>query len=208
MIPPRLLIARILSALPCRSLLAGDSAHSPLAGVSLRLQAGSYIQTSWFLVILAAALAIPAPAQNPSATSETLRKVSARYALTEKRIADLVGRRLNPQPLPATLPNPFYAGVEPSELAAPEPEPELIPDAPDISDADTLAKIVPTLRITGLVTRDRQFHVIVNSIVCKAGDVIPIVNRDTPTFVQVRKIAPDAVTFGLNDAEMTIPLKL
>jgi hypothetical protein len=162
-----------------------------------------------FIFLLATALlAGPAAAQAPSALSETLKKVSARYALTEKRIADLVGRRLNPQPLPAALPNPFYAGVELSELAAPEPEPELLPDSPDISDADTLAKIAPTLRFTGLVTRDRQLHVIINSIVCKAGDVIPISGRDTPIFIQVRKIAPDTVTLGLNEAEMVVPLKL
>ena len=163
-----------------------------------------------FLLLLAAAtLAGTTFAQPaPTALSVTLKKVTARYALTDQRIAELVGRRLNPQPLPATLPNPFYAGVEMAELAAPEPPPELIPDSPDISDADTLAKIVPTLRFSGLVTRDRQLHVIINSIVCKEGDVIPISGRDTPLFIQVRKITPDAITFGLNDAETTTPLKL
>ncbi|AOS44466.1 hypothetical protein Verru16b_01528 [Lacunisphaera limnophila] len=162
-----------------------------------------------FALLLALA-AGPAFAQAPTAVTETLKKVAARYSLTEQRIAETVGRRLNPQPLPASLPNPFYSGVELTELAAPPPETELVPDAPDLSDADTLAKIGPALRISGLVVRDGLPHLIVNSIVCKAGDVIPIPTpgRDTPIFIQVRKISPDAFTLGLNAAELTLPLKL
>lgn len=168
------------------------------------------------LLALLLALAVPAAAQTPivgagrtpTALTETLKKVTARYARTDARIAELVGRRLNPQPLPASLPNPFYRGVEPSELAAPEPAPELAPAAPDISDADTLARLAPTLRISGLVTRDHKPHLIINSVVCKVGDVFPISGQGAPVFIQVRKIAHDSFTLGLNDAELTIPLKL
>lgn len=163
-----------------------------------------------FLLVLF--LAATAAAQNtalPTALSESLRKVTARYARTEERIQVLVGRRLNPPPLPAEMPNPFYQGVELSELATlPEPETPLVPDAPDITDADTLARIVPTLRITGLVIRNQQPHLTINSVSCKPGDIIAIPGRATPLFIQVRRIADGQLTLGLNDAEVTIPLKL
>lgn len=161
--------------------------------------------TSLLLALVLAAG--PAAAQAPSALSETLRKVTARYALTEQRIADLVGRRLDPQPLPDLLPNPFYAGTELSELAAPEPE-ILLPDAPDISDADTLTRLAPTLRVTGLVIRNEEPHLIINSIACKVGDFIPIPGRNRPVFLQVRSISPNSYVLGLNAAEMALELKL
>lgn len=199
-------IKRIRPALPVR--------RRPGEGGSL--PAGSLSKLSNGLLALFLALAVPAAAQTPivgagrtpAALTETLRKVTARYARTDARITELVGRRLNPQPLPASLPNPFYHGVELSELAAPEPAPELAPAAPDISDADTLARLAPTLRISGLVTRDHKPHLIINSVVCKVGDVFPISGQGAPVFIQVRKIAHDSFTLGLNDAELTIPLKL
>lgn len=170
------------------------------------------IRRAALLALLALAAAAPAAAQapaQPTALSESLKKVAARYARTEERIKVVVGRRRDPQPLPAELPNPFYRGVEPTELATlAEPTPELVPEAPDITDADTLARLVPTLRITGLVVRNQQPHLTINSIVCKAGDLIPISGRDVPIFIQVRRIAGGQVTLGLNDAEITIPLKL
>lgn len=150
----------------------------------------------------------PAAAQAPTALTETLRRDTTRYALTEQRIADLVGRRLNPQPLPDTLPNPFYAGTEISELSVPQPEAVLLPDEPDISDADSLARLAPTLRVTGLVVRNGQPHLIINSLACKVGDFIPVPGRDRPVFLQVRSISANAYVLGLNEAEMTLELKL
>ena len=146
-----------------------------------------------------------------TALSESLKKIAARFPRIEQRVQVLVGRRLNPQPLPASLPNPFYRGVEPSDLAQLDianPVVEAVPAAPDITDADTLARIAPTLRITGLVSVNDVPHVAVNGLVCKAGDVIPIGGRDIPIFIQVRKVDGHNVTLGLNDAELTIQVKL
>lgn len=158
----------------------------------------------------AAPAAKAAPTQAPTQLTESLKKVATRYARTEERINVLVGRRLKPEPLPASLPNPFYRGVETSELATVADQPvEAAPAAPDISDADTLARIASTLRIGGLVVRNQQSHLTLNSTICKAGDVIPVPGRDkdSPIFIQVRKITSDSFTLGLNDAELTLPLK-
>ena len=69
------------------------------------------IRRAALLGLLALAAAAPAAAQapaQPTALSESLKKVTARYARTEERIKVVVGRRRDPQPLPAELPNPFY----------------------------------------------------------------------------------------------------
>ena len=145
----------------------------------------------------------------PTQLTEALKKVAARYARTEEHIEVLVGRRLKPEPLPTSMPNPFYRGVEPTELAAQaEPTPEAVPEAPDITDADTLARIAPTLRFSGYVIRNQQPYVAINSIVCKVGDVVPIPGPAATIFIQVRAITSSQITVGLNDAEISIPLKL
>jgi hypothetical protein len=161
------------------------------------------------LTLAAATTALAQKSGTPTQLTEALRKVSARYARTDERIEVLVGRRLKPEPLPASMPNPFYRGVEPTELAAQaEPVPEAVPAAPDITDADTLARIAPTLRFSGYVIRNQQPYVAINSIVCKVGDVVPIAGPEATLFIQVRAITPSQVTVGLNDAELSIPLKL
>lgn len=161
------------------------------------------------LFSLAAASAAAQSGTAPTALNEALKKVTARYARTEERIQVVVGRRLHPQPLPATLANPFYRGAEMSEIAQPEPAPEeAAPAAPDITDADTLARLAPTLRIGGVVVRNQQPYLTINSIVCKVGDIVPISGgKDAPIFIQIRKINPDSVLLGLNDAELTLSLK-
>ncbi len=169
---------------------------------------------SFVLLLLVVTLG-PVAAQSgsaPTALTEALRRASARFARNEERIKVVYGQRRDPQPLPATLPNPFYRGVETSELAtmdvtAPE-TPDVAPAAPDITDADTLARLAPTLRIGGFVVRNQQPYLTINSIVCKAGDLIPVTRADgPPVFLQVRKLATDSLTLGLNDAELTMPLK-
>lgn len=186
------------------SLLPSPTLRSPASGLRLS-----------FLVLAALLAAASGHAQgSASATvlNDSLKKITARFPRTEERIKLLVGRRLDPQPLPRSLPNPFYRGVETSELATLDvttPDvPEAAPAAPDITDADTLARLAPTLRISGLVSLSGVPHVAINSLLCKVGDVIPVSGRDVPVFLQVRRIAPHEITLGLNEAELTIPVKL
>jgi hypothetical protein len=211
-----------MSPLPSpSSLLPPPGARSPAAGLRPRFSVfrspSSVVRRAGLglAVLLAAgtAAAQTAPPAAPQATalSEALKKVMLRFPRTEERVQLLVGRRLDPQPLPASLPNPFYRGVEPSELQdltinAPPAVDE--PPAPDITDADTLARIAPTLRITGLVTLNGVPHVAINGAVCKVGDVIPIPGRENAFFIQVRAIGAHDITVGLHDAELTIQVKL
>lgn len=166
------------------------------------------------LLLLALLLAAPGAAEAqtggpPTALTEALRRAAARFARNEERIKVVYGQRRDPQPLPASLPNPFYRGAELSELAQPQPpEPDDVPAAPDITDADTLARLAPTLRISGFVVRNQQSYLTINTIVCKVGDLIPVTRPDgPPVFLQIRRLSTDSLTLGLNDAELTMPLK-
>ena len=164
------------------------------------------------LVAIGSVQAAPAkPKGKPdSATAAALKKVTDRYALTKARIATLLDQRMNPTPLPALLPNPFYRSppIPLSDTAPVKPaDAEVVPAAPDSSDADTLARFAATLKVSGLVVLNGQPHLTINQTICKAGDVIPVGNKDHPIYVQVLRITPDDVTFGLNQAEQTVRLK-
>jgi hypothetical protein len=167
------------------------------------------------VVVLAAVLllttgAVAPPAAKPeSATAIALKKISDRYALTKTRISTLLDQRLHPTPLPASLPNPFY---RPSLLPPTDTTPDVaenvpVPAAPDITDADTLAKFAATLKVSGLVTLNGQAHLTINQTLCKAGDVIPAGSKDHPVYIQVVRITPDELVLGLNDAQQTVRLR-
>ena len=171
-----------------------------------------------FTVILTLALAgsaglaatAPAAKKGDSETSAAVKKVTERYALTKARIANLLGQRLNPDPLPNPLPNPFY---HPLDLPATDPgvkapaDTTQVPAAPDITDADTLAKFISTLKISGVVILNDQAHLALNQALCKVGDVIPVGTKEHTAYIQVLAITPDELTLGLNDAKQTVRLK-
>ena len=166
-------------------------------------------------LLLAAALLLAAgsgrAADAPdAATAVTLKRVADRYALTKTRIAALLEQRMHPAPLPNNLPNPFY---HPSALPAPDDVPTTpadvvtVPAAPDISDADTLAKFISSIKISGVVMMGGQPLLTINSTLCKVGDVIPIGSKEHPSFISVLRLTPDEVTLGLNQAEQTVRVR-
>jgi hypothetical protein len=176
---------------------------------ALRLKAGR----SGTSLLLAAAVGLTAGSGLAAAekadavTLATLKKVSERYALTKDRISSLLDERIHPTPLPNNLPNPFYhpsllpttdnVPVTPADVAA-------VPAAPDISDADTLAKFAASIKISGVVEIGGQLRLTINSTLCKPGDVILAGTKDHPVYIQVVRITPDEATFGLNQSEQTV----
>lgn len=159
--------------------------------------------------LLATVAGRAAPAKPDSATAAALKKITDRYALTKARIATLLEQRTNPTPLPASLPNPFYHSPDiPVVETAATPTPDVVvPTGPDSSDADTLARFAATMKIGGLVNRNGLPHLMINSTLCKAGDVIPAGSRDNKVYIQVVRITPDDVVLGLNQVEQTVKLR-
>jgi hypothetical protein len=159
------------------------------------------------LLLLAAGPGLAADnAKNESATAIALRKIADRYALTKSRIAALLDQRVHPTPLPARLPNPFYRVPEAAATEPRDTQPDLatVPAAPDLSDADVLAKFAAAVKISGYLEIGGSPRLTINSTLCRTGDVIPYGPRDRQVYIQVQKITPDTVTLKLNDATQSV----
>ena len=161
------------------------------------------------LLLAAGPVAHAVPAKPDSATTAALKKITDRYALTKARIATLLEQRMNPAPLPASLPNPFYHSLDIpiAETPATTTPDIVVPTGPDSSDADTLARFAATMKVGGLVNRNGQPHLMINSTLCKPGDVIPTGGRDNKIYIQVLRLTQDEVTLGLNQIEQTVKLR-
>jgi hypothetical protein len=166
------------------------------------------------LTLLALALALPvtaafaAPVIVPTGDA---KKLADRYALTKARIDALLGARMHPKAFPATVvPNPFYKTLAGGEAP---PQPETVteqapqPDAPDLSDNDTLAKYATALKLSGYLIRDGEPHFTANGAVCKVGDVITVGSKDRPVFLHVMSLTPQEVTLRYNEATYVLPLR-
>ncbi len=147
-------------------------------------------------------------AQN-GANSVEIKRITDRYALTRSRISALLDLRQNPVPLPANPPNPFYQPA-PGPEAQPTPGPEADPNVPpaaDESDIDTLRRLVGTLKIGGVITRNGVPHVTINNAACKVGDVVTVGPKDRPIYLKLVALGSGDLTLGLNDATLVVPLR-
>jgi hypothetical protein len=159
-------------------------------------------------LLAGAAAALAQPVSGASAAE--IKRITDRYALTRTRISALLDQRLNPAALPANPPNPFYQppreALNPEGPAAPDPS-EIVPEAADISDIDTLRKYAATLRIGGVITRNGVPHLTINNTACKVGDIITVGNRDHPIYLKLLSLSPAEFTLGLNDATLVVPIR-
>lgn len=168
------------------------------------------------LTLLALAIALPVTAAFAAPAvvlNADAKKLADRYALTKTRIDGLLGARMHPKAFsPTVVPNPFYKSLatDPSQVAVP---PETVtehapqPDAPDLSDADTLAKYATGLKLSGYLIRDGEPHFTANGAVCKVGDVITVGTKDRPIFLHVMSLTPQEVTLRYNEATYVLPLR-
>ena len=158
-----------------------------------------------------------APAARPAARTPAV-KPADRSARTKERIDELLKSRLAPDPLPASLANPFQL---PGGAVAAETRDNPTPDVPSNhradpvtpgpltpgSDREILAQYVASLKISGAVKLNGQAHLIINQSPNKEGDLILLGTPDTPVYLQVIRITPTELTLGLNQAAQTIRLK-
>jgi len=160
------------------------------------------------LLFLSTALAwaVAAPAANVLPRNDA-KKLADRYALTKARIQELLGARLHPEPMPATvLPNPFQRSLPSNEIApTPGTRPQL--QATDLSDGNTLMTHAASLKLGGYLVQDGVPHVTINGAICKAGDTITVGTKEQPVFLQVVSVTPQEVTLRLNEARYTLQMK-
>ena len=175
----------------------------------------------WFAAFgLAGAQAAARPAARPPARPSA--KPADRYLRTKERIDALLKSRLNPDPLPATLANPFQL---PAGMAVVDPRTGPSPDLPaghkgdpvattkpvepaiPTNDTEALALYAADLKITGTVKLNGQAHLIINQSPYKEGDLLLLNRQNDTVYLQIVRITQTELTLGLNQAVLTLKLK-
>ncbi|MBA3849426.1 MAG: hypothetical protein C0502_05450 [Opitutus sp.] len=122
------------------------------------------------------------------------------------RINDMIGRRLNHQPLAAVLPNPFLLpGAVPVTPAANSGTDRPSEPATDLA---ALNRYAATLKVSGTMDIGGKPHLIINSSAYGEGDLIKVRDTNPVDFVRVLQITPRTLTLGYGSARLEVPLRL
>ena len=122
------------------------------------------------------------------------------------RINDMIGRRLNHQPLAAALPNPFLLpGAVPVTPAANSGTERPSEPATDLA---ALNRYAATLKVSGTMDIGGKPHLIINSSAYGEGDLIKVRDTNPVDFVRVLQITPRTLTLGYGSAKLEVPLRL
>ena len=153
-----------------------------------------------------------APAKTPPPASKSLATppVSPRFKLVRERIDALFRYRNEPPSPPDPRLSPFRpAGAVPvaatpaSSARDPAAGDAPLP-APLSSDLALLQQAVATLKVSGVVEKAGQAHLVINAKPYKVGEVIQTKVQGESVFLRVRNISRNSITLGLNGAEMTL----
>ncbi len=163
----------------------------------------------------AAGAAPKSPASKAGAAKPADAKVIDPFDQVRMRIDQILKARVNPESLPAVLPNPFTlpntttALLIEDDLAPAAPQtPAAAPAGPEPgSDLETLVNFSATLKLGGTVSLNGQTSQYINQLLYKEGDVILMEKRDPKSAVKVVRIVPGALTLGFNEAQHTVRLK-
>lgn len=152
-------------------------------------------------VLFGLAVASPLPAAAPVAASPKI----------QLRIDALLKRRLNPEPLPVTLPNPFQqTGVVTREVAGTER-----PGSPSLGDNPTNASLAPSsveilsaiasrLKIGGIIVLKDRLQAVVNGVPRREGDSIAADWNGTLLYAKIARLSPGEIVLRYADAEVTL----
>ena len=163
----------------------------------------------------AGATAKPAPGKSGPAKPGDPPAVDP-FETVRVKIDQLLKARINPEPLPAVLPNPFTL---PNAAVAPTGDDDLAPaevpvpaaaaaEGPEPGgDKEILAKFAETLKVGGLVQFNGQTSLYINRLLYREGDVLLMDKRDPKSAVKIVRIAPGALTLGFNAATHVIRVK-
>lgn len=130
-----------------------------------------------------------------------------RFDRTKARIDALLARRLQPEPLPSAIANPFlFSGSIPDDSESTTTS--TIKTVVLLSgDDEILAHYATTLKISGQMMIGGQAHLIINATPYKEGGQILVRDKGDTYYLKVLHIAPNLLTLGLNDATIDVPFK-
>lgn len=168
-----------------------------------------------FAAETAAGATTKAPATKAGAAKAADAKVIDPFDQVRMRIDQILKARVNPEPLPAVLPNPFTLPnsttallIEDDLAPAASPQPAAAPEGPEPgSDLETLVNFSATLKLGGTVSLNGQTSQYINQLLYKEGDVILMEKRDPKSAVKVVRIVPGALTLSFKEAQHTVRLK-
>jgi hypothetical protein len=159
--------------------------------------------------------ALKSPASKAGAAKPADAKVADPFDQVRMRIDQILRARVNPEPLPAVLPDPFTLPntttallIEDDLAPAASPTPLAAPAGPEPgSDLETLVKFSATLKLGGTVLLNGQTSQFINKLPYKEGDVMLMDRRDPKSAVKVVRIVPGVLTLSFNEAQHTVRLK-
>lgn len=140
---------------------------------------------------------------------------AAKSTLTnQQRIDALLKQRLNPEPLPVDLPNPFLMssggnrdlaeGARDDTDKNSNSAPASLPAVPDQSSAFVLAECAARLKIGGIAIVNGQTQIAINNVLRKEGDIIMTEwNNSLVQLVVVRFLA-GKIVLRFQDTETTL----
>ncbi|MFI5337888.1 MAG: hypothetical protein ACHQ5A_13955 [Opitutales bacterium] len=155
------------------------------------------MRTAAFLLFLVLPLAVranPAPAENT-------------FAPIKAQIDALLEHRRQPPPFSPATENPFQApgaaGIDAQSISSP-----VVPTAPRVAPAaDLIHRIASQLKISGTVSLGGRQQIIINSVACEEGRILPVRESDRLYRVRIKHITPTTVTIEIGESELTMPLR-
>lgn len=140
---------------------------------------------------------------------------AAKQTLTiQQRIDALLKRRLNPEPLPVELPNPFQMSAtgnsDAAEGAAKEETDKLhqtiaaSQGTPTSNSTQVLTECASHLKIGGIAVVNGQTQIAINNILRKEGDVVMAEWNNSLVQIVVVRFLAGKIVLRYQDAETTL----
>jgi hypothetical protein len=160
------------------------------------------------LIVFAGVLGLPlaaAPAPAPAAPAGPT---------IQQRIDALLKRRLRPEPLPVSLPNPFQmSGGIVRETTAEERAAE--PDGAALANAinqgkinanpvEVLTSVSARLKIGGIIALKDQLQLVINGVPRKEGDSVAADWNGALVFVKIVRLSAGQIVLRYGEAEITM----
>lgn len=129
------------------------------------------------------------------------------FVAVKAQIDSLLEHRRQPPPFSPAAENPFQrpgmAGVE--VVPVPGTTGPTVPRAS--GPLDQIHRVASLLRISGTVNLGGRLQVIINSVPCEEGKVLPVRDGEILYRVLIKRLAPASVTIEVGDAELAMPLR-
>ena len=129
------------------------------------------------------------------------------FAPVKANIDSLLEHRRQPPPFSPETENPFVRPGAPGADAVITPA-VIAPTAPTVvaPAADLIHRLAAHLHVGGMVDIGGHLQVVINSIPCSEGRLIPVRDGETVYRVRIKQLTNKTMTIEVGDSELTLPL--